>query len=116
MDIESLIRCFNERRVDYIVIGAMAMPAHGYFRASRDIDLLIRPTPENAERALSALTDAGYDMGDIEVETVLTKKLLLRQYALRADIHPSVRGLEFDEAWSGKMKTRIDADVGGVSR
>jgi hypothetical protein len=107
MDIESLIRCFNGRHVDYVVIGAMAMPAHGYVRASLDIDLLIRPVEDNARRVLQALADFGYDVGDLSPAIVLTKKLLFRQYAIRTDIHPHVLGVDFERAWGNKVESRI---------
>lgn len=110
MDIASLLACFNARQVDYVVIGALAMPVHGYFRASRDIDLFIRPTTGNVQRTLAALADAGYDVGDLAPETLLTKKVLFRQYGLRTDIHPSVRGADYE----GVRARSVATEIGGV--
>lgn len=84
------------------------MPVHGYFRASRDIDLFIRPTRDNAQQALHALADAGYDVTDLGVETLLTKKVLFRQYALRTDVHPSVLGAEFEGVHEQAVPTEIE--------
>jgi predicted nucleotidyltransferase len=108
MDIGNLLRCFNDRHVEYVIIGALAMPVHGYFRASRDIDIFIRPTGENARNALKALADAGYDVADLEVETLLTKKVLFRQYALRTDVHPCVLGVDFDGVLERSLCTEIE--------
>jgi len=107
MDIENLLRCFNARDVEYVIIGALAMPVHGYFRASRDIDLFIRATDENARKTMRALEDAGYDVTDLSVELVMTRKLLFRQYALRTDIHPYVLGAGFEGVSSRAVNTRI---------
>jgi len=85
----------------------MAMPAHGFLRATRDIDILIRPTEENARKTLMALKDAGYDIEDLNEEIVLTKKLLFRQYALRTDIHPFVMGVDFETAWANRIQSKI---------
>jgi len=108
MDIGNLLRCFNDRHVDYVIIGALAMPVHGYFRASRDIDLFIRPTADNARRVLSALADAGYDVTDLDVDVMLTKKILFRQYSLRTDVHPSVLGADFDGVSGRAVGTEIE--------
>ncbi|MBI5490728.1 MAG: nucleotidyltransferase [Deltaproteobacteria bacterium] len=110
MDIPSLLGCFNARRVDYVVVGALAMPPHGYFRASRDIDLFIRPTRDNADRTLAALADAGYDVTDLTPETLQTRKVLFRQYALRTDIHPMVLGAEYE----GVAARSVSTSIGGV--
>jgi predicted nucleotidyltransferase len=45
----------NERGVKYVVVGGFAVALHGVVRATKDIDLLIEPTLENAARALTAL-------------------------------------------------------------
>lgn len=41
--------------VDYVVVGAAALNAHGIIRATEDIDLMVRPTAENVERLRRAL-------------------------------------------------------------
>ena len=48
MDIESLLRSLNDHSVEYVLIGATAFPVHGYARATLDVDIFIRATPENA--------------------------------------------------------------------
>ncbi|HEX4933591.1 MAG TPA: hypothetical protein VFV33_10465 [Gemmatimonadaceae bacterium] len=46
----------NAEEARYLVVGAMAMQLWGTTRATRDIDILIEPTIENAERVLRALS------------------------------------------------------------
>lgn len=104
MDTEGLLRSLKDHKVDFVVIGATAFPLHGYARATLDIDLFIRPTLTHAKRAWSALKAFGYDMTDVTVQDLLKKKLLIRQYAVEADIHPFVAGVRFDRAWRNKIK------------
>lgn len=87
-----------------MVIGATAFPVHGYARATLDIDLFIRPTLTHARRARSALHAFGYDLSDVTVGDLLSKKLLIRQYAVETDIHPFVTGIRFDRVWKNKVR------------
>ena len=90
-----------------MIIGATAFPVHGYARATLDIDLFFRPERANAERLLDALKDFGYDVTDVNVDDILNKKILIRQYAVEADFHPFVKGVTFDEVWERKVEERI---------
>ncbi len=107
MDTESLLRSLNARRVRYVVIGASAFPAHGYGRATLDVDILIEPTTENARRTLAALTDIGYDVSDLTVGEMLEKKILFRQYVLDVDIHPDATGVTFEQVWKNKIRRKV---------
>lgn len=106
MDTEGLLKSLKEHRVECVVIGATAFPVHGYVRATLDIDIFIRPEPENAERTWQALKHFGYDMTEVGVQDLLMKKLLIRQYTVEVDVHPFVSGVTFDEIWKHKVKAR----------
>jgi predicted nucleotidyltransferase len=93
--------------VQFVIIGATAFPVHGYSRATLDIDIFIRPEISNAEKTLSALEDFGYDVTDIVVDELLTKKILIRQYLVETDIHPYVKGVSFDEVWKNKVRAKF---------
>lgn len=103
MDIENLLRLLNAHNVEFVIIGATAFPPHGYARATLDIDIFIRPEPQNVIRVLNALRDFGYDITEITPEDLLTKKVLIRQYLVETDIHPFVAGLTFDQVWENKI-------------
>src|SRR3990167_6843919 len=104
---ENLLKLLKEHNVDFIVIGATAFPVHGYARATLDIDIFIRPERSNAEKALQALKEFGYDVTDVEIEDLIQKKLLIRQYAVETDIHPFVKGITFDQVWKNKVKAKF---------
>ena len=107
MDTESLLKSLKEHKVRFVIIGATAFPVHGYSRATLDIDILIKPERSNAAKALSALSDFGYDMRDVTVDELLTKKILIRQYFVETDVHPYVKGVSFDEVWKNKVKAKF---------
>jgi predicted nucleotidyltransferase len=107
MDTESLLKSLNAHNIRYVVIGATAFPVHGYARATLDIDIFIEATPKNARRTLAALKDVGYDVTDITIEDLLTKKLLIRQYILATDIHPFASGVTFEEVWRNRVEDKI---------
>ena len=107
MDTESLLKSLKEHRVKFVIIGATAFPVHGYSRATLDIDIFIKPETSNAEKTLSALKNFGYDVQDIVVDELLTKKILIRQYLVETDIHPYVKGVSFEEVWKNKVKAKF---------
>lgn len=108
MDIAKLLKSLNDRHVKFVLIGASAMPSHGYMRLTNDVDILIEPTPENAQRTLDALSTVGYDVTDLTIKKVLTKKILFRQYILATDIHPSAAGATFPTIWKNKKADTIE--------
>lgn len=107
MDTESLLRSLNAHDVRYVVIGATAFPVHGYARATLDIDIYIEATPGNAQRTLAALREVGYDVEDVTLDDLLTRKLLIRQYILETDVHPFVAGVTFEEVWHNRVEDYI---------
>ena len=107
MDIDALLRSLNARKARYLVIGATAFPIYGYARATLDLDLFIESTEENASRVRAALTDFGYDLTDVSVEELRTKKVLIRQYTLETDVHPFVKGITFEDAWARRVNDQI---------
>jgi len=59
-DMEDLIRIFEENEVEYVVVGGFAVNYYGYVRTTQDFDLLVYPSPENAKRVMTALTEFGF--------------------------------------------------------
>ncbi len=103
MTIEKLLKLLNDHDVKYVIIGATAFPVHGYVRATLDIDIFIEATEKNARQTLACLKKFGYDTTEISVDDMLTKKLLIRQYAVETDIHPFVAGVTFEEVWKKRI-------------
>lgn len=59
-DIRTILRALNDADVRYLIVGGLAVVAHGYVRFTQDIDLVIQLERENVLRAMDALTAIGY--------------------------------------------------------
>ncbi len=107
MQTEKLLKLLKENKVKFVIIGATAFPVHGYSRATLDVDIFIKPEKANAQRTRNALKKFGYDVTDVTIDDLLTKKVLIRQYLIETDIHPFVEGLTFEKVWKNKVKARF---------
>jgi hypothetical protein len=107
METEQLLKLLKEKRVKFVIIGATAFPVHGYSRATLDIDIFIEPEKANARKTWNALKAFGYDVSDVTIEELLTKKLLIRQYLVATDVHPFVTGVTFERIWRNKVKAKF---------
>lgn len=107
MDTASLLKSLNAHSVRYVVIGATVFPVYGYSRATMDIDIFIDPNPNNARRTIEALKSFGYNVADLTVKDLLSKKVLIRQYLVETDIHPFVKGITFERVWKNRVRNKI---------
>ena len=107
MDTEKLLKLLKENKAKFVIIGATAFPVHGYSRATLDIDIFIKADRPNAERVYKALKKFGYDLTDLRIDDLLTKKLLIRQYMIETDIHPFVKGVTFERVWKNGKRAKF---------
>lgn len=61
--IETIFRALNDAQVKYLVVGGLAVVAHGYVRTTEDVDLVISLAPDNIKCCLAVLESIGYRMG-----------------------------------------------------
>jgi hypothetical protein len=87
-----VLRAFDEEGLEYVLIGAAAMGFHGLVRATEDLDIVVRATPENVERLKRALRRS-YD-GDPSVDEISSSDLLGDYPAVR--YYPPSGDLYFD--------------------
>ena len=64
-DFRDLLAEFNAHNVDFLVVGAHALAAHGHVRATKDLDIWVRPDAGNAARVLAALRSFGAPLEDL---------------------------------------------------
>jgi hypothetical protein len=60
--VEAIVSALNKANVQYLIVGGLAVNAHGYERLTLDVDLVIGLQPENIIRGLKALSEIGYTM------------------------------------------------------
>jgi len=89
-EILRVLRAFNDAGLEYTLIGAAAMGVHGLVRATEDVDLFIKATPENVER-LRAAFDVVYDhdpsLKDISATDLLGDYPAVRYYPPTGDLY-----------------------------
>ena len=76
-EFSELLATFNAHAVEYLVVGAYALAAHGHVRATKDLDVWVRPSAENAPRVLRALASFGAPLQDL-TERDLTEPGIVR--------------------------------------
>ena len=100
-----LVGAFNKHGVEYVIVGAHAVGWHGYPRATKDIDFLIRPTKENAARVIAALDEFGFGfLGVTEADLTSSEKIIqLGNAPHRADILSSIDGVDTEKVWQTRV-------------
>ena len=64
-DFRDLLAEFNAGSVEYLVVGAHALAVHGFVRATKDLDVWVRPHAANASRVVAALAAFGAPLHDL---------------------------------------------------
>jgi hypothetical protein len=110
-DFRDILVQFAEGGVDFLIVGAYALGFHGAPRASGDIDLLVRPTPDNAARVVSALLDFGAPLSAHNVSAAdFARPGTVYQIGLpprRIDILTEITGVGFEEAWASRLPATV---------
>jgi hypothetical protein len=111
-DFRDVLAALTDAGVEFLVVGAFALALHGAPRASGDIDLLARPTPDNARRVHAALRSFGapLDAHGIRPDD-FARAGTVYQIGIpprRIDVLTQISGVDFEEAWASRVATTID--------
>lgn len=106
------LELLNLRGSDYVIVGAHSLAFHGRPRYTGDLDILIRPTPENAVKLVDLLNTFGSAHSGLrEVDfTTPTQIIQLGRAPNRIDLLTSISGVTSNEAFD----TRIPAELDGI--
>lgn len=105
-DFKELLKLFNAHKVEYVIVGGYALAFHGSPRYTGDIDILVKPEEENAQRVLEALEKFGFGSVGIEKSDFMyqNKVVQLGVLPVRIDIITSISGVSLDEAFAGTLE------------
>jgi hypothetical protein len=109
-DFVEMLSALSVAGVEFLVVGAHALAAYGRPRATGDLDIWIRRSPENAGRAYEALRAFGAPLFDLTLED-LEKPDNVFQIGVvpcRIDLLTSISGVDFDVAWANRTFLKID--------
>ena len=77
-DFRDLFAALNDAGADFLVVGALALAAHGHVRATKDIDVWIRCAPENASRVYAALRVFGAPLMNLSEADLATPNVVFQ--------------------------------------
>ncbi|MGQ0734793.1 MAG: hypothetical protein ACT4QD_14210 [Acidobacteriota bacterium] len=105
-----MLSAFIAHRVEFLVVGGYAMAAHGLPRATKDLDLWLRPSADNAARVLQALDTFGAPRQGLSVADLETEGTIYQVGVPpnRVDVITAIDGVQFDGAWIGRADVEID--------
>lgn len=100
-----MLRALRDEGVEHLVIGDHALAAHGYVRATLDIDIWVRPSADNAARTWRALQRFRAPLKKMNPRDFAEREVLYQIGVppSRIDIMTSVTGLEFEAAWPRRI-------------
>jgi hypothetical protein len=104
-DFRDLLALLNEHKVEYLIVGGYALAFHGAPRFTGDIDILVRPSQENARRVLQAIAAFGFEFPTLTVDDFQNPNQVVQLGVppVRIDLITSLTGVSWEEADSSKV-------------
>lgn len=108
-DFKDLLRLFNRHQVTCLIVGGYAVMKYTEPFYTKDMDIWIDATPENAKRTYTALAAFGAPMADLRVED-LTQPHIVFQFGMapaRVDVMTTIDAVTFADAWKSRVETQL---------
>jgi hypothetical protein len=107
-DFDEFIGSLIAHGVEFVVVGAYALAFHGAPRFTGDIDILVRPTLDNANRVLAALDAFGFPVVELSPAAIADRQRMLQMGVPPVQIHvmSAISGVEWEEAWADRVVCR----------
>jgi hypothetical protein len=111
-DWSELLALLSSTRVDFLVVGAYALAAHGHERYTKDLDLWLAPTADNAGKLANVLSAFGFPELAPSAEEWTQEKAMIQlgREPYRVDLLNFASGLNFSDAW----KASVTGTLGGT--
>jgi predicted nucleotidyltransferase len=109
-DFKEFIKSLNDNSVRYLVVGGYAVALHGYPRYTKDMDVWVEMTDENASKIIKALDQFGFGSLDLKESdfTVPDQIIQLGYPPRRIDILTTLPGVDFSESFP--MHVTVDIE------
>lgn len=109
-DFKEFIQLLNDNQVKYLVIGGYAVAVHGYPRYTKDIDVWIEMSLENAEKLMVALTEFGFGSLGLTTEDFQASDQIIQlgYPPNRIDLITTPDGIDFETCYQAKIEVIID--------
>lgn len=105
-----MLSCLKDEGVEFLIVGAYALAAHGLVRATGDIDVWLRNSSDNARKILRALSTFGAPTSDLSEEDFTTPNVVLQigVEPRRIDLMTGIDGVDFNEAAQNSVRVNVD--------
>ena len=105
-DYEEFLELLNKHDVHYCIIGAFALAFHARPRYTKDMDILVEPTTDNAKRLLIAMDEFGFGSLNLSAEDFSTQGNIIQlgYEPVRIDIITSIKDLDFADIWNSRIQ------------
>jgi hypothetical protein len=109
-DFREFIESLNLNKVKYLVLGGYAIAFHGHPRYTKDLDIWLELSEENALNVMKALDDFGFGSLDFTKEDFLHEGMVVQlgYPPNRIDLINSPDGVEFSECFNSKVEIEIN--------
>jgi hypothetical protein len=109
-DYKDMLQVLAAEKVKFLLVGAYALAAHGYPRATMDIDIWIMPSPGNAAAVMRALERFGAPLRELSASDFQMEGVIFQVGVAprRIDILTTVDGLNFDDAFAHSTVVEIE--------
>jgi predicted nucleotidyltransferase len=103
-DFRDMLRLLEEHGVDYLVVGGYAVIRYTQPRYTKDLDIWVRPSKENAAKMAKALRAFGVPLIEVTEEDFAEGGLqfMIGIYPNAIDFLTSIKGLDFDQTWESR--------------
>ena len=111
-DFKEFIELLNVHNVRYLVVGGYAVAFHGYPRYTKDLDVWVELSPENADNLMKTLEAFGFGSLGLKKEDFLEDDQIIQlgYPPNRIDILTTLKGIEFEDCY----RERIEVEIKGV--
>ncbi|MFH0812328.1 MAG: hypothetical protein V2A69_05755 [Pseudomonadota bacterium] len=109
-DFKEFVQSLNDNHVRYLVIGAYAVALHGYPRYTKDIDIWIDMTPENAANVVKALAQFGFGSLNLQAADFLVPEQIIQlgYPPSRIDLITTPPGVDFETCYASRIHVGIN--------
>lgn len=109
-DYKEMLRCLNTNDVKFLIVGAYALGAYGYPRATGDMDIWVMATADNSEKLYKALKEFGAPLAQIDEHTFVKQGIIFQIGVAprRVDIITKIDGVEFEDAYGHRKDINIE--------
>jgi len=109
-DFKEFIKSLNDNQVRYLIVGGYAVAIHGHPRYTKDLDVWLELSPENAARIIKALAQFGFGSLGLREEDFLdaTQVVQLGYPPNRIDLILSLRAVDFESCYQARLQLPLD--------